>query len=154
VVLPRAQAGGVTHQSDPFALAKITAGRWLDRVAAGLDTHDRQYAHRVLHAWLHLVRDQLTMDAVSHLGAQLPELLRGIYYEGWRPRNTQVHHGLGEFVQHFAREAGISPGDVPVAATRVSSALDRLFSPGQLDHALNQMPRTLREYLSPLVRQD
>jgi uncharacterized protein (DUF2267 family) len=142
----------MTHQSDPFALAKITAVRWLDRVAAGLDTRDRPYAHRVLRAWLHLVRDQLTVDAVAHLGAQLPELLRGIYYEGWQPR-TQADHGLGEFIQRFAREAGISPGDVPMAATRVSSALDGLFSPGQLDHALTQMPRTMREFLSPFVRQ-
>ena len=33
---------------------------------------------------LHALRDRLTPDSAVHLGAQLPILVRGIYYEGWR----------------------------------------------------------------------
>jgi uncharacterized protein (DUF2267 family) len=145
--------GRVTHRPDPFALAKNTAGRWLDAVARQLDTQDRHYAYRVLRAWLHLVRDLLSVDAVAHLGAQLPELLRGIYYEGWRPNRGPVHGGLHGFIERFADDTGISPGDVTAAVANVSIALDRMFSPGQLDHALAQLPHPLHDYLTPAVPQ-
>ena len=34
---------------------------------------------------LHAVRDRLQVNDAVSLGAQLPELLRGAYYEQWRP---------------------------------------------------------------------
>lgn len=34
---------------------------------------------------LHCLRDRLIVDEAAHLGDQLPILVRGIYYEAWRP---------------------------------------------------------------------
>jgi uncharacterized protein (DUF2267 family) len=34
---------------------------------------------------LHCLRDHLIIDEVAHLGDQLPMLVRGIYYQAWRP---------------------------------------------------------------------
>ncbi|WP_433522100.1 DUF2267 domain-containing protein [Nocardia pseudovaccinii] len=132
---------------DPFAHTEQTARIWLDTVMECLGTSDRRYAYRVLRAWLHTVRDRLTVDAAAHLGAQLPELLRGIYYEGWRPSDVPKRYDQSEFVQLFAAEATISDGDVPFTVTCLSAALRDRFSPGTLEHALEQLPPTLRELL-------
>jgi hypothetical protein len=39
----------------------------------------------VLRAFLHTLRDRLTVNGAVHLAAQSSELLRGVYYENWRP---------------------------------------------------------------------
>lgn len=139
---------GMTRQPDPFAAAEHTARRWLDAVARQLGTDDRHYAHRALRGWLHVVRDRLTVDSAAHFGAQLPELLRGVYYEGWIPGRTPVRYDVEEFTQRYTHEAGISPDDVPFAVAAVSAALQELFSPGQLDHALAPLPQPLRTFLT------
>jgi len=33
---------------------------------------------------LRTLRDRLTVEDAVHLGAQLPILIRGVYYEGWK----------------------------------------------------------------------
>ncbi len=48
-------------------------------------TEDRQFADRVLRAWLHTLRDRLTVEASAHFSAQLPDLIRGIFYQAWNP---------------------------------------------------------------------
>lgn len=138
----------MTRQPEPFAHAEATARQWLGAVAARLGTSDHRYAYRVLRAWLHLVRDRLTPQAAAHLGAQLPELLRGVFYEGWNPSRVPVRYDTAEFVAHYAREAGIAAGDVAGAAIEVSKALREQFSPGQLEHVLAQLPRSLRVLLT------
>jgi uncharacterized protein (DUF2267 family) len=139
----------MNREGDPFAHAEHTARTWLDAVMGCLGTTDRRYAYRVLRAWLHVVRDRLTVDAAAHLGAQLPELLRGVFYEGWRPSDTPKRYDKAEFIGRFAADATIAVADVPHAVACVSSALRVRFSPGTLDHALSQLPPALREFVSP-----
>ena len=58
---------------------------WLSQLAEELGSEDRKAAYHVLRAYLHAVRDRLTVDGAAQVAAQLPELIRGIYYEGWVP---------------------------------------------------------------------
>jgi len=134
----------MTHQTDPLAHAHQTAQHWLTTVAHQLHTEDRHYTFRVVKAWLHLVRDRLTIDSAVHVAAQLPEFLRGVYYDGWVPSRIPVRYGADEFTTLFADHAGIGAADVPAAAGAVSAALGTLFSPGQLDHVFALMPASLR----------
>ena len=50
---------------------------WLAGIEEGFGTHDRRLAYRVVRAWLHSLRDRLTVEVAAHFAAQLPELLRG-----------------------------------------------------------------------------
>ena len=63
--------------------AMQTAHTWINDVAREFDTEDREFAYRVLRAWLHTLRDRLTVEASAHFAAQLPDLIRGIFYAGW-----------------------------------------------------------------------
>ncbi|MEU7768442.1 DUF2267 domain-containing protein [Nocardia sp. NPDC049190] len=131
------------HHDDPFAPAVQTARDWVRTVADGLDTDDRAFAYRALRAWLHTVRDRIGVSASAHLAAQLPELLRGAYYEGWVPTHVPVRHGTTAFISHFARAAGIDRDRVGPVAGAVTTALSELFSPGQLNRVFAVLPARL-----------
>src|ERR1700716_965562 len=66
---------------------------------------DRHTAYRALRAILHALRDRLTVDEVAQLAAQLPMLIRGLYYEGWDPgiRLLKERH-LEQFLARIDQE--------------------------------------------------
>ncbi|MEV5837609.1 DUF2267 domain-containing protein [Nocardia sp. NPDC052112] len=131
------------HRDDPLGPAVQTAHDWLRDIADCLDTDDRAFAYRVLRAWLHTVCDRINVSSSAHLAAQLPEILRGAYYEGWVPSHVPVRHGIAEFTRQFAREAGIGVEEVGPVAGAVTAALSELFSPGQLNRIFAVLPMHL-----------
>ena len=54
------------------------AHAWVNEVAKEFDTDDREFAYGVLRAWLHTLRDRLTVEAAAHFSAQLPDLIGGL----------------------------------------------------------------------------
>jgi uncharacterized protein (DUF2267 family) len=58
---------------------------WVDDLMQRLAWHDSDRTYLALIAGLHALRDALERDEAISLGAQLPPLLRGLYYEGWHP---------------------------------------------------------------------
>ena len=132
----------------PLDRAVHTARAWIADVAAQFDTEDMSFAYRVTRAWLHTVRDRLPVVDAAHFGAQLPEILRGVYYEGWDPAKVPVKYDRGQFTTRFATDARISEADVTKAAHAVSSALDQHLS-GHLSVVLEHFPTDLRTVLQP-----
>lgn len=135
-------------KTDTFDHMIHNANTWLSDVAEAFGTKDRRFAYRVLRAWLHTIRDRLTVDGAAHFASQLPELVRGVYYDGWHPSRVPVKYGPDEFVDRFATEANIPADDVRRTAARVSTVMQAKFSPGQLDHALAQLPEWLRDIVA------
>ncbi|WP_051133279.1 DUF2267 domain-containing protein [Nocardia paucivorans] len=133
----------MTHHSDPLAAGMHTAHAWLRAVADDLGTEDLTFALRALRAWMHTVRDRIGVPNSAHLTAQLPDYLRGIWYEGWVPSRVPGSHRVAEFVDEFAERAGIPPSDVAFTAGCITSALNRMMSPGQLDHVFAVFPERL-----------
>ena len=140
--------------SDIFDHAVHTANKWVADVAAAFGTRDRRFAYRVLRAWLHTLRDRLTVDSAAKFSAQLPELLRGVYYDGWEPHKVPIKYGPDEYVQRFAYEARIPVDEVRHAAATVAGVAARHLSPGQLDEALAQLPEPVRTVIAGPVPEE
>lgn len=59
---------------------------WIKELEEKLGWEDsKPRAYRLLKTTLHALRDSLPLNEMAHFGAQLPTLLRGAYYEQWRP---------------------------------------------------------------------
>ncbi|WP_406276977.1 DUF2267 domain-containing protein [Nocardia sp. NBC_00881] len=125
-----------------------TARVWLRTIGDQLGTDDQAFVYRAVRAWLHTVRDQVEVATAAHLAAQLPELLRGAFYEGWVPARVPAQHNLPSFVSRFADETGVSLDEAVALIGAVTKALSRLFSPGQLDGVFAVLPARLCELLS------
>ena len=67
-----------------------TAHEWVNELAGRLDWTSKRSAMRFLRVTLHLVRDHLLIDEMAQFSAQLPLLIRGMFFEGWVPKRTPL----------------------------------------------------------------
>jgi uncharacterized protein (DUF2267 family) len=122
---------------------------WLNDLGAELGTEDERYVWRALRAYLQVLRDRLTVDEAAQLAAQLPHLLRGVYYEGFDPsRAPERIRTRDEFLERLADRAQLSDAmeaaGVAALATRV---MRRHVSAGEVDNVLSQLPTEIRDLL-------
>jgi uncharacterized protein (DUF2267 family) len=119
---------------------------WLKELIDNGDLADTQESLAVLRAVLHHLRDRLTLEEVVDLGAQLPTLIRGIYYEGWQPRKRPTRiRSKQEFVYEVADRN--FPNAVPSeqAIRDVFALLAHHCDPGEISDVIGQLPGELKE---------
>jgi uncharacterized protein (DUF2267 family) len=121
---------------------------WLNDLARELDWQDKpQNACRALRTALHALRDRLTIEEAVHLGAQLPILIRGVYYEGWKLSGKPVkERHKSEFLDHisaaFREDDTVDPEKVMRAFFKV---LTRHISRGEMENVKHLLPKSLQE---------
>jgi uncharacterized protein (DUF2267 family) len=119
---------------------------WLDEINEEVGP-DRQVAWRVLGAVLHVLRDRLSVELAAHLGAQLPLLVRGLYYDQYRPAQQP---GDVESAQDFTEAvagtlADIRPIDPGKAVAAVFGVLSRHLSQGLVENVRQALPHGIRK---------
>lgn len=127
---------------------------WLKDLMARLGTEDRHHAYSVLRAALHALRDRIGPANATHLGAQLPMLLRGLYYEGWHMSGTPTkERHEAEFLARLrevlpeANEEEIRKG-VSAVFDLLSSRIDR----GEAVKLVNMFPKEMRDLWPPILQ--
>ena len=120
------------------------ANAWLAEVGREFGTEDRPFAYRVTRAWMHALRDRLPVSVAAHLAAQLPELLRGVFYDGWNPSHVPDKFDEAEYVRRFARDANIHNTEVKRAAGLVTKVMRHHISAGAIDEAMHALPTDIR----------
>lgn len=123
------------------------ANEWLNELDGRVGWADKNRAYRLLRAVLHEVRDHLNPDEAAQLGAQLPTLIRGIYYEGWNPSKTPVkERSRAGFVERVQSRFRPDPmGDAEIAIRAVFWLLDRHVSEGQMSDVRGTFKAEIRE---------
>jgi uncharacterized protein (DUF2267 family) len=123
---------------------------WLNELMDELhwnDWDDRYRAYAALRATLHALRDRLSVEETAHLGAQLPMLIRGFYYEGWTPagkpaRERRKEEFLAPIQAHFRNDPDLDPERV---ARAVFSVLARRVTAGEIADVKSMLPKDLLE---------
>ena len=120
---------------------------WLGELDTRLGWENRHRSWRLLRETLHALRDWLTVDEAVQLGAQMPILIRGIYYEGWDPSKTPAKpRGLEDFVARIERAFGTDVIDEPQEAIAcVFELLSWHISKGEIGDVKKALPKTLRD---------
>ncbi|AUT02975.1 hypothetical protein CLI64_22630 [Nostoc sp. CENA543] len=128
---------------------------WVNELCNKLGWENKHKVFQALRATLHALRDRLTIEEASHLGAQLPILLGGFYYENWRPGAAPIKDRTKDaFLQHIRDYFRTS--DPNIDAETVVRAVFKLLSErvtrGEITDVINMMPPTLRELWPEEVR--
>ena len=122
-----------------------TTNIWLDEIVAELGP-DRQHAWKVLTVVLRKLRDQLPVEAAAHLGAELPLIVRGAYYDQFEPAKQP---GDCRTAEAFSAEVGewladTRPTDPKDAIGCVFALLSRHIDAGQAAKTRGTLPEPLR----------
>lgn len=123
---------------------------WLKELAECLKTNDRELAFRVLRATLHALRDRIGPENAVHLGAQLPMLLRGLYYEGFRlGQSSTAERHVPAFLDHVRDELPLGFVGCEDAVKAVFWVLSDKIDRREVAKILNVLPNELRQLLPP-----
>ncbi len=119
---------------------------WLKKLGEEHHLGDRHNCYSALRAVLHALRDRLTPELAVHLGAQLPILVRGIYYESWHAADApRKDRQVDEFVQRVAAELPpMFPRDALGVTEAVFDLLWKELDPGEIAKVIDTLPVPLR----------
>src|SRR5215470_2526738 len=122
-----------------------TTNQWLDEISAEIGP-DRHLAWHVLGAVLRAIRDELLVGQSAHLAAQLPLLVRGAYFDQYRPAAQPLSsRSQEEFTARIRQElTGSRPVRPDLAATAVMRTLNRHITEGQVKKARDALPKSIR----------
>jgi uncharacterized protein (DUF2267 family) len=117
---------------------------WLKAVGEQLQL-DRHDAYIALRAVLHALRDRLPPEVAVHLGAQLPMLVRGFYYEGWHMAGKPTKdRSAQDFSEHVLKEL---PPQFPLDALTVSRGVFEVLweklDPGEFAKLMDHLPASV-----------
>jgi uncharacterized protein (DUF2267 family) len=108
----------------------------------------RNQSYNALREVLHALRDRLTVQESAHLSAQLPMLVRGIYFEGWDPNQVPQQMGQEDFLRRIRRNFPYNfRGDTADLVQTVLGALRRYVTDGEWNDIRASVPNSLAEVL-------
>ena len=130
---------------DVFDKTLQTTHVWLNEITDVIGP-DKQVAWHVLGAVLRTLRDRVPLHVAVHLGAELPLLVRGLYYDQWRGSDQpERYRTLDEFLGRVAEQFGaIRPVDSAEAVRAVFGVLSRHVPEGQLRKVWQALPEDVR----------
>jgi uncharacterized protein (DUF2267 family) len=129
---------------DVFEKTLQTTHIWLDQIMEETGP-DRQVAWHVLGATLRTLRDRLPINLAIHLGAQLPILIRGLYYDQWSPPKEPLDiRSADEFLTQVAEKLkGIRPVNAQSAVRAVLATLNHYVPEGQIHKVQSALPKDI-----------
>lgn len=124
----------------------MDAAQWIDEIAVLMRVGDRKdVAWNALRGVLHAIRDRLAPEEVFHLSAQLPMLIRGLYFESYQLSEKPEKFHLDEMVTRIEDTLGPALDiNAEQAFKAVLLVLYDHVSKGQLNDMYGAMPKDIR----------
>jgi uncharacterized protein (DUF2267 family) len=141
----------MTAESGPFTKTIEKTNHVLKEIedAYGWPRDRRNQSYAALRAVLHALRDRLSVEETADLAAQLPMLIRGLYYEGWDPSHVPVKMDKEAFLHRVRSEFTYSvDGGVETLVKRVLRALRSYVTDGEWEDIRSSVPRDLATLLA------
>jgi uncharacterized protein (DUF2267 family) len=154
--LPGSQGAVEASSTDNLEHAVEHTHDWLQAIAMRLGCGNARAPYGALRAVLHLIRDRLPIAQSAALGARLPLMIRGIYYEDWRPHaaKPRVRH-VEEFLGLLERELDAwseAKLDPQQALDAVFARLRAHLEPGEVVDLIVALPSGMRLLLDEARR--
>jgi uncharacterized protein (DUF2267 family) len=123
-----------------------TTNTWLSEIMQQLGV-ERHVAWHVLGTVLRVVRDRVPIGLTAHLGAQLPLIVRGTYYDQWQPgqepKKWRTVEEFLELVMLGLRDT--EPVGPAEAAEAVFQVLNHYVDPNQVAKVKESLPSEVRD---------
>ncbi|MEF2550090.1 DUF2267 domain-containing protein [Aurantimonas sp. A2-1-M11] len=130
-----------------FTRSAEQAQHWVNELRDDLGWTGEKDAYRLLRAVLHALRDWLSLEEVADLSAQLPMMIRGVFFENWQPSLIwQVtDRSKDDFTLRVQKEFGSEAMDDPdKAVAAVFRLIDKHISPGEARQVRGQLRKSLQ----------
>lgn len=125
-----------------------TAHEWIAELAARLEWSSKKNALRLLRTTLHQVRDHLMIDEMAQFSAQLPLLIRGMFFEGWVPKRTPSKDrsgaGFAAAIEDQLGETDDYRGTADIS--QVFHLLNARLSRGEIEDVRASLPGDIRAF--------
>ena len=131
---------------DVFDKTLQTTNIWLNEICEVLGP-DKQVAWKVLSTVLHKLRDRLPIELSAHFAAQLPLLIRGVYFDQYEPaKQPSACNSAEDFTAEVAEWlTDIRPVDPREAIAAVFLVLSNHVSEGQIAKVKHALPKGIRQ---------
>lgn len=122
---------------------------WLKELQELGSFESKKQAYSSLRAVLQSLRDRLPINEAADVGAQLPMLIRGIYYEGWCPSHVPSNEKTAkEFLEKVSNKLK-GNNDLFLEPEKVTKAVFKLLrnklSPGELTDIERNLPDSIKQ---------
>lgn len=130
---------------------------WLRDILEQLHWQSKDSAYQALRGTLHALRDRIQVEEAVQLAAQLPLLIKGVFYDGWTFRNKPEKFDKEEFArrvhEQFQFDPDLNPAEIIRAVLRV---MYRHMGKGELRDVRSNLPKGIQEWfpeeLSPEIK--
>ena len=120
---------------------------WINELTGRLDWTSKHNALRLFRTTLQQIRDHLLPDEMAQFSAQLPLLIRGMFFEGWVPKRTPIkERKAADFVAAIEDRMGDTedyrgPEDIRY----VFDLLNARLSVGEVEDVRASLPSSIRD---------
>ncbi len=126
-----------------FDQSLSTTLEWLKDVQSEMGFGDIEDAYAATRAVLIALRDRLTVQEAADFAAQLPMLLQGVYYHGYKPGGKPIKMKTSdEFVDYVAKNLVRQIDPVHIVHA-VFAVFKRRVTEGEITDVMNILPQEI-----------
>lgn len=130
-----------------FEKYNLELENWLRAIALEMELEERHdIAFQALRSVLHAIRDRSIPSEVFDLSAQLPLMVRGVFFEGYNLKDKPEKLNADEFLETIEMGFyGNTTVDAEVALQAVLKLLYEKISEGEMEDIYSGMPKDIKE---------